>query len=154
MPGRLLLLVTAISFLALNSAAAQRPTPQRPGFPGERAAGDSGGNSRDSTGVPTIERVTTTKHTVTIDGKVVPYVSRAGTMIIRDDEGKPKATVFYISYTRDQQDPSTRPVTFFFNGGPGSASIWLDMGLMSPRHPEMGPNGAQPAPPYTLDDNP
>ena len=59
-------------------------------------------------------------------------------MIIRDDGGKPKATVFYIAYTADKAD-ATRPVTFFFNGGPGSASVWLDMGIMSPRHPNMGP---------------
>jgi carboxypeptidase C (cathepsin A) len=154
--GRLPSIVTIALLVALAPAlaAAQRPATQRPLAPGERAVGDSAGNAKDSTGVPPIERVTTTKHTVTIGGKVVPYVARAGTMIIRDDEGKPKATVFYISYTRDQQDPSTRPLTFFFNGGPGSASIWLDMGIMSPRHPEMGPNGAQPAPPYTLVDNP
>jgi carboxypeptidase C (cathepsin A) len=75
-------------------------------------------------------------------------------MVLRDDDGKPKATVFYISYTRDQQDVATRPVTFFFNGGPGSASIWLDMGIMSPRHPDMAQGGHQPAPPYDLVDNP
>ncbi|MGH7651650.1 MAG: S10 family peptidase [Gemmatimonadaceae bacterium] len=149
MSARLLLLATAASFLALQSAAAQRPV-----FPPARGPGDSAASSRDSTGVPAIERVSTTKHTVTIDGKAVPYTSRAGTMVIRDDEGKPKATVFYISYTRDQQNSTARPVTFFFNGGPGSASIWLSMGLMSPLHPEMGPNGAQPAPPYNLVDNP
>ncbi|MGH7604073.1 MAG: S10 family peptidase [Gemmatimonadaceae bacterium] len=149
MSGRLLLLVTAASFLVVESASAQRPV-----FPPPRGTADSAAPRRDSTGVPAIERISTTKHTVTIDGKAVPYTSRAGTMIIRDDEGKPKATVFYISYTRDQQNSTTRPITFFFNGGPGSASIWLSMGMMSPRHPEMGPNGAQPAPPYDLVDNP
>jgi len=75
-------------------------------------------------------------------------------MVLRDASGKPKASVLYVAYTKDGEKPNTRPVTFFFNGGPGSASIWLDMGLMSPRHPEMGPNGAQPAPPYNLVDNP
>jgi carboxypeptidase C (cathepsin A) len=75
-------------------------------------------------------------------------------MIIRDDAGKPKATVFYISYTADKTDAANRPVTFFFNGGPGSASIWLDMGIMSPKHPEMAEGGSEPAPPYNLVDNP
>jgi carboxypeptidase C (cathepsin A) len=89
-----------------------------------------------------------------INGKSIAYTTNTGTMVIRDDNGKAKATVFFVAYTRDQEDAATRPLTFFFNGGPGSASIWLDMGLMSPRHPEMGPNGAQPAPPYTLVDNP
>jgi len=148
MPVRLPLLIVAASFLSLQSAAAQRPT-----RPAGRGGADSAQTGRDSTGVPAVERVSTTKHTVTIDGKTIPYTARAGTMIVRDDEGKPKGSVFYISYTRDQQS-AARPITFFFNGGPGSASIWLSMGLMSPRHPEMGPNGAQPAPPYNLVDNP
>jgi carboxypeptidase C (cathepsin A) len=153
---RLLTFAAAFSLVGVTPAIAQRPTAtaQRPETPGQRPGRDSAGDARDSTGVPAIEHVVTTKHTVNIDGKVVPYVARAGTMVMRDDEGKPKGSVFYVSYTRDQQDPSTRPITFFFNGGPGSASIWLSMGLMSPRHPEMGPNGAQPAPPYTLVDNP
>ncbi|HEY7878908.1 MAG TPA: hypothetical protein VIC55_11805 [Gemmatimonadaceae bacterium] len=154
---RLLLLGTAVSFLAVGpaaaAAAAQRPVVPggRPGAPGA-ARGDSGG--ADSVGVPPIEKVSTTQHTITIDGKAVAFTARAGTMVLRDDAGKPKATVFYISYTRDQEDAATRPVTFFFNGGPGSASLWLDMGIMSPKHPDMGPAGAQPAPPYNLVDNP
>jgi Carboxypeptidase C (cathepsin A) len=74
-------------------------------------------------------------------------------MIVRDDEGKATGSVFYVSYTKDGENPGTRPVTFFFNGGPGSASIWLSMGIMSPRHPEMAANGMQPAPPYNLVDN-
>jgi carboxypeptidase C (cathepsin A) len=91
---------------------------------------------------------------ITINGKSIAYTANAGTMVLRDENGKPAATVFYISYTKDQEDAATRPVTFFFNGGPGSASIWLDMGIMSPEHPSMGPGGSQPAPPYDLVDNP
>src|SRR5690242_4986564 len=123
MPARLLLLTVVASFLSLRSAAAQRSTPPgAPGAPVARGAADSIQTGRDSTGVPAIDRVSTTKHTVTIDGKTIPYTSRAGTMIIRDDAGKPKGSVFYISYTRDQQNSTTPPITFFFNGGPGSAS--------------------------------
>jgi carboxypeptidase C (cathepsin A) len=146
MSARSLLLAATTSLLLAGTAAAQRP----PG-PGGR-----GGPNADNTeaGVPAIEKISTSHHTVSIGGKTIPYTANAGTMVIRDDDGKPKATVFFIAYTRDQEEPSTRPLTFFFNGGPGSASIWLDMGLMSPRHPEMGPNGAQPAPPYNLVDNP
>ncbi|HEX5437034.1 MAG TPA: hypothetical protein VFW98_07740 [Gemmatimonadaceae bacterium] len=136
-----------MSFLVAGSAAAQRP------FPGRRGGG-AGAASADSEGVPAVERVSTTKHTITVNGKTIPYTANAGTMVLRDENGKPAATVFYISYTKDQTDAATRPVTFFFNGGPGSASIWLDMGIMSPEHPNMGPNGHQPAPPYDLVDNP
>jgi carboxypeptidase C (cathepsin A) len=145
---RLWLLGTALSFLVVGSAAAQRPG--RGG--GARAAADSA--KHDTTGVPAVERVSTTHHTISLNGKTISYTANAGTMVLRDSVGKPKATVFYIAYTRDDQDTATRPVTFFFNGGPGSPSIWLDMGIMSPRHPDMGPSGAQPAPPYNLVDNP
>ncbi len=141
---------TAVALLAAPHAAAAAQRQQAPG--GGRGAAPAAEPTDE--GVPAIEKVSTTHHTVTIGGKPVAYTANAGTMVIRDDDGKPKATVFYIAYTRDQEDASTRPLTFFFNGGPGSASIWLSMGLMSPRHPEMGPNGAQPAPPYNLVDNP
>ena len=152
---RSLLLGTLASFFLVGPALAQRPD-----APGGRAAtrGDSGASgdssSKDSIGVAAVERVSTTQHTITINGKSVPYTATAGTMVLRDPAGNPKATVFYISYTRDKQDAGTRPVSFFFNGGPGSASIWLNMGIMSPKFAKMGPGGAQPAPPYDLVDNP
>ncbi|HET7789387.1 MAG TPA: hypothetical protein VFK78_01170 [Gemmatimonadales bacterium] len=139
----LLLLTVAASAAAFTPAAAQRP-----GGRGPVAESDT------TPGVPAVETLSTTQHTIIIDGKPVAYTARAGTMVLRDSLGKPKATVFYISYTRDQADVTTRPVTFFFNGGPGSASIWLDMGIMSPKHPEMGPGGQEPPPPYNLVDNP
>lgn len=148
MHTRSLLVGIAASFLAVGSAAAQRPA-----TPGDRGSG-GGSAGKDSSGVPAVEKVSTTKHTITIGGKAIAYTANAGTMVLRDEYGKPAATVFYISYTKDQEDGAKRPVTFFFNGGPGSASIWLDMGIMSPKHPEMGPNGSQPAPPYNLVDNP
>jgi len=149
---RMCLLGAAASCLTFGTATAQQPG--GPGGRGGRGGGPNGAAPAPEEGVPAVEKVSTTHHTVTIDGKTIPYTANAGTMVIRDGDGKGEATVFYVSYTKDQADPSTRPVTFFFNGGPGSASIWLSMGLMSPRHPEMGPNGSEPAPPYNLVDNP
>jgi len=150
MHRRLLSLGIAASFVATGAIAAQRPA--NPGGPGGR--GGPRAAEEDSSGIPAVEKVSTTKHTANIGGKAIAYTANTGTMVLRDDEGKAKATVFYVAYTKDQEDLGTRPITFFFNGGPGSASIWLDMGIMSPRHPEMGPEGAQPAPPYNLVDNP
>ncbi len=148
---RLFVLTAAASALAVVPAAAQRPG----GPPGARAARAAGPAAPDTVeGVRPVEKVSTTQHTITIDGKQIAYTANAGTMVLRDGDGKPQATVFYISYTKDQQDVTKRPVTFFFNGGPGSASIWLSMGIMSPKHPDMGPNGHEPAPPYDLVDNP
>src|SRR5690348_8019970 len=107
----LLLLTVAASAAAFTPAAAQRPGGRGPGAEPDTAPG-----------VPAVEKISTTQHTISIDGKPVAYTARAGTMVLRDSLGKPKATVFYISYTRDQADVTTRPVTFFFNGGPGSRS--------------------------------
>jgi carboxypeptidase C (cathepsin A) len=148
MHRRLWLLGIAVSSLVAGPAVAQRPS-----SPGGRGAGGSG-SAEDSAGVTPVERVSTTHHTIEIGGRTIAYTANAGTMLLRDEDGKPKGTVFYIAYTKDREDAATRPVTFFFNGGPGSASIWLDMGIMSPKYPQMGPGGAQPAPPYTLVDNP
>src|SRR6185312_11188143 len=149
---RLPLMSAAALCLAGATAAAQRPA----NTPGGRGggAGAAPAAPAQSEGVPAVEKVSTTQHTITIGGKEIAYTSRAGTMVIRGDDGKPRATVFYISHTRDGVDPATRPVTFFYNGGPGSASVWLSMGAMSPKHAEMDPNGTQPAPPYHLVDNP
>ncbi len=144
---RFLRLVGAASLLALAPAALQAQAPGRGrGMPG----GQAGGENAHNEGVPAVEKVSTTHHKVTIDGQEISYTANAGTMVIRDGDGKPQATVFYISYTRDGENPATRPVTFFYNGGPGSSSIWLDEGIMAPIHPDMGPNGSQPTPPYDL----
>jgi carboxypeptidase C (cathepsin A) len=146
MRDRFLRLLAAASLLALVPAAVQAQAPGRRGRGGPPAAG----GSTETAGVPAVEKVSTTHHKVTINGQEIDYTANAGTMVLRDDNGKPDATVFYISYTRDGQEAADRPVTFFYNGGPGSSSIWLDMGIMSPMHPDMGPDGSEPPPPYNL----
>jgi carboxypeptidase C (cathepsin A) len=147
------LVSVAASMLAAGSLSAQ----QRGGgggFPGGRGgAAAGGGRAATSESVPAVEKISTTQHTVTINGKQIAYTARAGTMVLNGADGKPRGSVFYISYTRDGMDAATRPVTFFYNGGPGSASVWLSMGVMSPKRAEMAPNGMQPAPPYHLIDN-
>ncbi|HEX8726326.1 MAG TPA: hypothetical protein VF737_13145 [Gemmatimonadaceae bacterium] len=146
---RLLLLgIAATSFAATPAAAQQRG--RGPGGPPSA----QNGNESEKEGVPAVEKVSTTHHSIIVNGEKIAYTARAGTMVLHDANGKANGTVFYISYTRDGVDSTKRPVTFFFNGGPGSASIWLDMGIMSPMHPNMGPNGSQPAPPYDLVPNP
>jgi carboxypeptidase C (cathepsin A) len=70
-----------------------------------------------------------THHTATIGGKPVAYTATAGTITIRDDDGKPTASMFYVAYTTGD---AHRPVTFFYNGGPGSSTVWLHMGSLGP----------------------
>ncbi len=100
------------------------------------------------------DKISTTQHTVTIGGQTISYTARAGTMIMKDEEGKPRASFFFTSYTKDGADPARRPITYTFNGGPGSSSVWLHMGAFGPKRvayaDDMG-NAARP--PYRTVDN-
>ncbi len=104
-----------------------------------------------------------TRHSVTIGGKEIKYTALAGTMVMKEEgtdrnkesEGeKARAQVFFIAYTRDDvEDRATRPITFCFNGGPGSSSVWLHMGALGPRRVLLKDDGQLPAPPFKLVNN-
>ncbi len=82
---------------------------------------------------PVHEIARNTRHSVTIGGRVIAYTATAGTLTLRDDDGKPIASMFYVAYVADHGKAApTRPVTFFYNGGPGSSSLWLHMGSLGP----------------------
>lgn len=103
---------------------------------------------------PPEERSVTSDHQVVIDGKTIRYRATAGTYVIAEEDGTPKAEIFYIAYQRVGVDGVNRPLTFSFNGGPGSSSVWLHLGLLGPRRIDMGEEGHAPAPPYMVSDNP
>ncbi|HTV75580.1 MAG TPA: hypothetical protein VMD57_01175, partial [Candidatus Baltobacteraceae bacterium] len=93
-------------------------------------------------------------NTVTIAGQRVTYVAETGMLPILKPDGTTSASVFYVAYTRqDVADSNARPVTFCFNGGPGSASVWLHLGALGPRRVKMNPDGTLPPPPFGLVDN-
>lgn len=104
-----------------------------------------------------------TRHKIVIGGQEVAYTVTAGTMILKEEttdrekeaQGeKPKAAVFFVAYTRDDvEDKSKRPLTFSFNGGPGSSSVWMHMGLLGPRRVVLEFDGTLPPPPFQLTDN-
>jgi len=95
-----------------------------------------------------------THHSVTVDGKALHYTATTGRLPIKDPTGKIEAEMFFVAYTLDGVDPATRPVTFAFNGGPGSASLWIHMGALGPRKVVLDKEGWEPAAPYHLMDNP
>jgi carboxypeptidase C (cathepsin A) len=95
-------------------------------------------------------KISQTSHTARVGGQDVKYTASAGTLPIHLDNGDLAARMFFVAYTRDGSDVRTRPVAFLFNGGPGSASIWLHMGSFAPVKAEMAAEGFQPAPPYRL----
>ena len=100
--------------------------------------------------VPTV----ITHHQVTLHGKTLSYTATAGRLPIKRDDGKTEAEMFFVAYTLDGQDAAKRPLTFSFNGGPGSASVWLHMGALGPKRVVLQANGFMPAAPYRLEDNP
>ncbi|MGJ3647941.1 S10 family peptidase [Sphingomonas sp. GlSt437] len=102
---------------------------------------------------PPVEEVSAVSHgSVTVRAEKIAYTATAGTLTIRDNDGKPIASVFYTAYTKD--GGGNRPVTFFYNGGPGSATIWLHMGSLSPvRINTTTPDYVHPAP-YNFGPNP
>ncbi len=81
---------------------------------------------------PIEERAVSTHHTANVDGRTLKYTATAGTLTIHDNSGKPTQSMFYTADTLDGVPGSQRPVTFFYNGGPGSASLWLRMGSFGP----------------------
>jgi len=95
-----------------------------------------------------------THHEIHVDGKPLRYTATTGRLPIKDAEGKIEAEMFFVAYTLDDADPATRPVTFAYNGGPGSATIWLHMGALGPRKVVLEPEGWLPPSPYRLEDNP
>ena len=94
-----------------------------------------------------------THHQMTVDGKLLKYTATTGRLPIKRGDGRIEAQMFYVAYTLDGQDAAKRPLTFAFNGGPGSASIWLHMGALGPRKVVLQPDGFMPPAPYRMEDN-
>ena len=123
---------------------------QRGQNPAQQQAAQTSG--RESAG-PAEEKTSRTPHTITLDGREIKYTATVGTMPIRGDDGKVQARMFYVAYTKDGEDAKTRPVSFLYNGGPGSATVWLHMGSFAPKHVQLADDGFQPPPPFNLTDN-
>ncbi len=101
------------------------------------------------------ERAAVSHHAVTVDGRTIPYTARAGHLTTVDPlTAKPNASFFYVSYTADGLPPSGRPVTFLYNGGPGSSAVFLLLGSFAPRRIRTSLPDFTPPAPYTIEDNP
>ncbi|MGW8265382.1 MAG: S10 family peptidase, partial [Longimicrobiales bacterium] len=111
--------------------------------------------AQDSPGPDPVPAHWTTHHTVRVGGEAVDYDATVGSIILRDAQEEPIAEMYYTAYIRSGvADTSHRPILFAYNGGPGSSSFWLHMGVMGPKRVSTpGTDHAGPAP-YTLVDNP
>ncbi|KVL00506.1 hypothetical protein WS94_20295 [Burkholderia territorii] len=113
------------------------------------------GNRADDSITDTNEDGAITHHVVTINGKSIQYTATAGHLVTTDpSSSQPNAKIFYVAYTADGKDASTRPVTFFYNGGPGSAAIWLLLGSYAPKRIKTSMPDFTPPAPYTIETNP
>lgn len=131
----------------------------------EEPTKESNRNKTDSP--PVIEdKLVVTHHKISIGGQAISYTATCGTIVLKeetersgDQAGKSegevaKATIFFVAYTKDGiSDTSKRPLTFSFNGGPGSSSVWLHLGLLGPRRVLMDETGNSLPPPYRLVEN-
>jgi len=100
------------------------------------------------------ERTVTTRHSIAINGEAISYTATAGTVLLRGERHEPIASVFYVAYTKEGATPLTRAVTFCYNGGPGSSTIWLHMGSIGPKRVVTPDAQAAGAAPFALVDNP
>jgi len=95
-----------------------------------------------------------TEHEITLGGKVIKYRAMAGYLVLKDAKEKPRANIFFTAYTKlGENDPAKRPLTFSFNGGPGSSSVWLHLGMLGPKRVVMTDKGESLPPPYKWVDN-
>ena len=102
---------------------------------------------------PPVEKSSVTHHSARIGGQEINYTATAATYVIKDDAGNPKATFFFVAYTKDGvADGSKRPISFVYNGGPGSASLFTHMG-MGPKKVVLTSDGHGMPAPYTITDN-
>jgi carboxypeptidase C (cathepsin A) len=146
MRTRSVLALLFVCTLVTQAIPAAAQPPSRP----QQASASAAGTEADL--LP--DEPVVTQHSARINGQNVSYTAEAGWLPIRDD-GKVAAKMFYIAYTRDGiQDKSTRPLVFSFNGGPGTASVWMHMGYTGPRHVVYDDEGFALKPPGGLEDNP
>src|SRR6516162_6436711 len=112
------------------------------------------GNGPNDAVTDVTENAAVTHHTITLAGKTFAYSATAGHLVAIDpSSSQPAAKIFYIAFTADDAEKTTRPVTFFYNGGPGSSSVYVLLGSFAPkrlktRMPQFTP------PPYGLEPNP
>ncbi|KVD23596.1 peptidase S1 [Burkholderia ubonensis] len=113
------------------------------------------GNGPDDSVTDTTEAAAVTHHAVTIGGRRIAYTATAGHLVTVDPSSSlPDAKIFYVAFTEDGQKEEARPVTFFYNGGPGSSSVFVLLGSFAPRRIKTSMPDFTPPAPFQMEDNP
>jgi carboxypeptidase C (cathepsin A) len=141
----------ALALVFVQAAQARAQEPAKDAKPAEAKAADA--KPPADVAAPK-EESSVTEHTIKIGGQIISYKATASTTLLKDAKGEPTASIYSTAYTRsDAKDMSARPIAFIYNGGPGSASIWLHMGAFGPRRVVTANAAQTPPPPYKLVDN-
>ncbi len=135
--GRFLGLFLIMAFLATSPASAQ----------------DQKAAETPVTPIPDEQKSETT-HKVVVNGVEISYLATAATMHLLNDDGEVTGSLYYTAYTRTGAPAGPRPISFIYNGGPGSASMWLHMGAFGPKRVLINDPEPTPPPPYNLENNP
>jgi len=109
---------------------------------------------KDKTDLPPFPADASVKQVTRVAGKTLNYTATVGVIPVRDEKGKKIAEVVFTSYILDGAKGPGRPVTFAFNGGPGAASVYLNLGAIGPKRLQFGAQGDSPSDPPNLVDNP
>ncbi|HTS12392.1 MAG TPA: hypothetical protein VMH00_09770 [Candidatus Limnocylindrales bacterium] len=151
--------VSAVALFVAAGTAIAQGNPGRPGRgemppPQQQAEGAKGQEKQEKPHLPPPEeKASVTHHSARVGGQEINYTATAGTYVIKADDGTPKAVFFYVAYTKDGvPDIAKRPVSFVYNGGPGSASLFTHMG-MGPMRVVLTADGHGMPAPYTITDN-
>lgn len=156
MTARNILLATYAAILVAGPLFAQ----EAPGKEARFEKGGTGDGAKDTgedevAKAPVAEDAQPKKGSVTVNGKTIAYTAIPGTLTIRNDDGEPVASMFYVAYIADRaKGAPQRPITFAYNGGPGSSSMWLHMGSVAPVHVEPPIPGTPANPPFRVVANP
>ena len=145
--SRICSFVLGLSVLGI-AAQAQEPQERRNLEPGATAQqGKEPEQGKDATLPVPAENKTATQHVWSAGGHSLHYTATAGNLLVKNDDEKPIGSLFYTAYTQDDTPSNARPITFLYNGGPGSASLWLHMGSLGPvRVITSSPEATGPAP--------
>jgi carboxypeptidase C (cathepsin A) len=146
--------VVVVCLGCMGAISQRRQSPPPEPEPAKAATGEQPKAATGEAHKEPAEAPVVTHHEIHVGGKTLRYTATAGMMPIRNTDGEIEANMFFMAYTLDGQgSPERRPLTFSFNGGPGSASVWLHLGAIGPKRVKMQPEGMMPAPPYQLVDN-
>jgi carboxypeptidase C (cathepsin A) len=128
----------------------------------DTASKDSPAATSAAAAPPPADRLVVTEHRLEVEARTIDFTATCGTVVLREEAQKdgvreatkPRAQMFFIAYTaKGQPGAAPRPITFSFNGGPGSSSVWLHLGLLGPRRVVLDEMGRAGPPPYALADN-